>query len=317
MKKPHATRPGSPRRPVRPALRAAFAAALAGGLLATPAYALTFNVSYGSSVTNASNAATIEQAFNDAISFYQNTFTNNVTINLNVGWGYVGSTQIASGALGESSFSETTTNFSTLQGVLPSTALPLSDPTNGGSIYLSFANARVLGLLPRAYRSALDGSVGFDSTANWTFDPTQRAQSGAYDFIGVAEHEISEVLGRYSALPGQESVLDLYRYSAANTLDTTGASAYFSTDRGVTKSYYFNGNASAGDLGDWTGQSNDAFNYGIPAGTELKVSATDRQEMASLGYTLAAPVPEPAEAALMVAGLGLLGWRARRGPRGS
>ena len=316
MNKKHATRAFAPRRFGRYALRAGFAALVSAGLLVSPAYALTFNVSYDSSVTSASNATSIENAFNDAISFYQNTFTNNATINLSVGWGEVGGTTIGSGALGESSFSETTTNFSTLQGVLPSTALPVSDPTNGGSIYLSFANARVLGLLPHQYLNYSDGSVGFDSTANWTFNSTQPAQN-SYDFIGVAEHEISEVLGRFSALPGHESVLDLYRYTGNGTLDTTGTNAYFSTDRGVTAAYYFNGDATAGDLGDWTGQSNDAFNYGIPAGTELKVSATDRQAMASLGYTLAAPVPEPAEAALMVAGLGLLGWRARRVSRGS
>ncbi len=316
MKKPHATRPGSPRRPVRPALRAAFAAALAGGLLATPAYALTFNVSYGSSVTNASNATSIEQAFNDAITFYQNTFTNNITVNLSVGWGYVGSTQISSGALGASSFSEITTKFAQLQSVLPSASLPASDPTNHGSIYLSSANAKALGLVPGAY-PALDGSVGFDSTATWTFDPNQRAQQGAYDFIGVAEHEISEVLGRYSALPGHESVLDLYRYTAKGTLDTSGTSAYFSTDRGATSLVSFNGNASAGDLGDWTGQPNDAFNYGVMAGRELLVSSNDLTEMVSLGYTQAAPVPEPADTLLLLAGLGLIGWRARRVPRGS
>src|SRR5881394_3227909 len=47
-----------------------------------------------------------------------------------------------------------------------------------------------------------DGSIGFGSGFAYTFAPMNRAVGGAYDFIGTAVHEISEVLGRVAFLGG-------------------------------------------------------------------------------------------------------------------
>ena len=320
MKNEKTLRKHAPHRLPRSARRAALAAALAGSLLAGPAHALSFNLTWDASTANA--PAGFTAAFLNAIDFYQTSFTNPIIVNLSVGWGEVGGTAISNGALGESSLKEIGTSYTNVSSALSSVAapgyLPASDPTGGRTIYMSTANAKALGFnLPHPH--SLDGSVGFDSSATWTFNPSQRAQNGAYDFIGVAEHEISEVLGRYSGLDPSctsgascpESVLDLYRYTQAGTLDLSGTKAYFSQDGGQTAISTFNGNASAGDLGDWAGQTSDVFNYALTSGKELSVSAGDLQEMASLGYTLA-PVPEPGQSALMFAGLGLVGWRARR-----
>jgi hypothetical protein len=57
---------------------------------------------------------------------------------------------------------------------------------------MSISEAKALGLL--LYRGT-DGLIGLDSSAFWTFNPNARSVGGEFDFIGVAEHEISEVLG--------------------------------------------------------------------------------------------------------------------------
>lgn len=289
---------------------------IAGAFLVSPAYALTFNVTWDSSTSSAPSG--FATAFENAIAFYQNSFTNSTTINLNVGWGEVGGTQLGSNVLGASGFSEIGATFAQVGSALANgpAYLPSTDPTGGRTIYVSTANAKVLGFkgLPPG---SIGGSVGFDSTASWTFDPNNRAQTSSYDFIGVAEHEISEVLGRYSALNPSctagsschESVLDLFRYTKAGTLDLTGTSAYFSMNGGTTSINSFYGKASGGDLGDWSGQTVDSFNYAGGAGVELPVSNGDLLAMSSLGYTLAAPVPEPGQIALTLVGLGLVGWR--------
>src|SRR5512143_1388786 len=71
-------------KPSRISLMAA-AFAVASGLLANPSYALTFNVTYDSSVGSA--PAGFQSAFQNAIGFYEASFSNPITINLNVGWG--------------------------------------------------------------------------------------------------------------------------------------------------------------------------------------------------------------------------------------
>ncbi len=68
----------------------AIAVAIWFGLISTTASALTFNVTYDSSVLNAPSS--FKTAFQDAINFYQKTFNNPIAININVGWGEIAGT---------------------------------------------------------------------------------------------------------------------------------------------------------------------------------------------------------------------------------
>ena len=45
-----------------------------------------------------------------------------------------------------------------------------------------------------------DGTFFFGTNQTYTFDPDNRKVPGAFDFIGTAEHEFSEIMGRTSQL---------------------------------------------------------------------------------------------------------------------
>lgn len=307
-----------------PRVRSAVPAlALALGIFSAPvAQALTFNVSYDTSVGNAPIGFT--SAFQNAIGYFQNTFSNPININLNVGWGEVNGQSLSSGSLGGSSSHFVNYDYATVRTALSNVGapgyLPTTDPTNGRAIDVNTANAKALGLKFGSTPLSSDGGVGFDSTAAWTFDANNRAVSNAYDFIGVATHEISEVMGRSSSLVPtctggrtcSESVLDLFRYTAPSQLDLNGTNAYLSIDGGNNQLNGFNGNSSIGDLGDNTGNTTDAYNYAVVNGQRLNISAADNTELTALGYTAAAPVPIPGSFILLLSALGLTGWIARR-----
>jgi hypothetical protein len=198
---------------------------------------LVIDVTYDSSVTDldtVGNAAYDPTLYNDyvsaaqaAVQFYEDTFTNPVTLNINFGWGEVGGSTIAAGDLAESSRYTQTYNYAQVLKAVKATdttsavqsaalaTLPATDPTGGGKFSISTAESKVLGLFP-AYTGS-DGSVGLDSSAAFSWSQTDIA-SGTFDAVGALEHEISEVMGRadFAGVNNTYTLLDMFRYTAAN-----------------------------------------------------------------------------------------------------
>ncbi len=171
--------------------------------------------------------------------------------------------------------------------------MPVVDPTNGATFKLSRANRGPWDSWPAMVR-ALDGSVGFDSTASFTFDPNNRAVAGKVDFIGLAEHEISEVMGPFRSRTKWRTVGKIFanrffRYSSPDALDLVPENgAYFSINGGTTIINTFNG-TGGGDLSDWAGRLYDSYNAFLTSGVELPVSAGDITVLDVIGYDLLLP----------------------------
>jgi hypothetical protein len=273
---------------------------------AQPAGALTFNVTFDASVGAA--PAGFIPAFNDALQAYESLYSDPITINIHVGWGDVDGKPLGPGALGQSStnlqgfftYSQIRTalmnHASSADDATAVGSLGTADPTGGRPFVMANAEAKALGVMS-AVAPGVDGFVGFASQGiTWTFDPNNRAVPGAFDFIGVAEHEISEIMGRFGSAgtintgptnPPAFSPLDLFRYFAPGTRDLAPANrAYFSIDSGATVINTFNG-TGGGDLSDWLGSTVDSYNAFNGPGNKLPLSQGDITEMDVIGYTLA------------------------------
>jgi hypothetical protein len=263
---------------------------------------LIFNITFDSTVAGA--PAGFKSAIAAVVNYYASVFHDPITVTLDVGWGEVAGQSLAPGALGESETNLGVFSYSQVRAALARDAksaddtaavasLPGSDPTGGGSFVIATAEARALGLGTNA---AVDGYVGFSSSASYTFDPNNRALPGAYDFIGVAEHEISEIMGRIAllgipigSLSHTYTALDLFRYSSPSVRQLVASNAaYFSPDGGNTHLSSFN-TLSNGDAGDWAnGGGNDSYNAFIGSGVAEPVSANDLRVMDAIGWDSAA-----------------------------
>jgi hypothetical protein len=265
-------------------------------LIAPEDFSMQINFIYAADVAGA--PAAFKTALAAAASYLDALITNPVTINIQVGWGEDNGAAIPAGDLATGGPSSGIgMSYPTLKNELSSVAtsiadktmvanLSATDPTNGGTFFITAAQEKAWGLLsPTA--SEIDGTIGFSSTEPFSFNPNARAQPGTYDFIGTAEQEITHALGRFAGLqyaPGVYSPMDLVRYASPGKLELAkDLPSYFSINGGNTNLVPFDTNPY-GDPGDWaSGVLNDSFGYGYTNSTE-SVSATDVTLMDVLGY---------------------------------
>jgi hypothetical protein len=269
------------------------------------ARALTINVTYDSSVTNIGTLAQVQTAFGAAAQTIQNLYTNASTVNITV----YGPNH---GPFGDIELGESETSFTGSSGfkypqltnalrAARTTAadsnsvasLPASDPT-GGTTNIWFvprAEAKALNVLISTNSPTEDGEIGFATNVSYTFDPNNRAVADEFDFIGVAEHELTEVMGR-TTLGLNDSTnyapYDLFRFTTNGTrsFDPNASDVYFSVDNGVTALKYFNSDPD-GDIQDWASSTPpDSYDAFVTSGHELILSAADLTSVDVIGYNL-------------------------------
>jgi Ca2+-binding RTX toxin-like protein len=248
---------------------------------------MEINVTYDSSVSDA--PAGFINAVNYVVQAFETAYQTPVSVNIDVGWGEVAGNAIAPNALGENITAEspsfTYTQVATALAKDGASINPNApDPTDGGQFVMTTAEEKALGFMS-GNAINIDGYLGFSSGVNYTTDPNNRAIPGQYDLIGIAEHELSEVLGRglLAGTNGQFSPFDLFHYSAQGTLDLTGRGGYFSLDGGNSVVNTFNPTLG-GDIGDWAGATVDSFNEAVFPGEQLPLSPGDVEAMDVLGW---------------------------------
>jgi hypothetical protein len=291
------------------------------------AHALVIDPTFGIGV-----GASAQSAFNYAAGQIEALFSDPVTVNITV--------EAGSSGLGSSTTSlKGTYSYSTVRGdlIADQTAHPSADgaasvgaggslfstsaPSGASNFWLTTAQAKALGALA-ANDAASDGTFTYNSTLAYTFDPNNRAVPGAFDFIGVAEHEITEIMGRITlngatldSRTHSAMAFDLFSFTGvgAHTL-TTGASRYFSIDNGTDNLHGYNfPNGNGSDPQDWDASlANDPFNASTGSNQAHVLNATDIATLDVIGWDYVGAVPEPASKATLLAGLALVGAAALR-----
>jgi hypothetical protein len=265
---------------------------------------MQISVSFEPSVAHAPAgfAADVE----NAAQYYGSLFTNPVTVAVDIGYGEIGpqtaqqpgGNPLAPGAIGESetylagnfSYSDLRAALLAASGGLAAADLPGDPPGTFASSapLMATAEAAALGLGPS---HVFGGYIGFGDGGYFNYAPA--AVPGAYDFTGVALHEISEVLGRFSGLDleGSYTPMDLFRYAAPGVRQGgAGGPSYFSLDNGASALGSWNnattpGNDPAGDLGDWAPNAGpDAFLADTVAGTATVFTPRDLTLMNAIGW---------------------------------
>ena len=278
---------------------------------------------------------------------WSSLFSDNVTITIDVGFSDLGSGILGSTSITEYSASwanvraaltadarsaDDATAVAHLQAG-PLVALINETSANGGATYLDNNNSANNNgvLMSEAQVKALgfsiasppdDASIAFNSQYAFDYDPTNGIDPDKIDFVGVATHEIGHALGFFSSVDfrdyntglsedivnGWPSVLDLYRYSAAGTMDwTVGGTPYFSLDGGATDLARFSTGKNHGNgrqASHWIdGEGVGIMDPTASSGELLAISAMDIRAMDAVGWNLDTPEP----AGFLLAGSGLLG----------
>jgi hypothetical protein len=252
---------------------------------------MKINFSYDASVASA--PADFTAALNAVAQSAALYFTDPITINIQVGWGEVGGQPLSQGAIGESlgppsirlNYAQLKTELmqtaSSIDDVIAIKNLPASDPTGGGLFLISRAEAKAWGLLP-ANSTPIDGVIGFSTTPNWDFNPSDGISAGFFDFMGTAEHEVTHALGRVIGTQFTD-LLDLFDYSSPGHL-AGSRPGYFAIDGGKTPLNHF---STSGDSADWDGTAGVDANNAFATPSQVNpFTLTDFREMDVLGFNL-------------------------------
>jgi hypothetical protein len=308
--------------PSRVARRATRTLAVAAACAASlSAQALTIVATYDGTVS-----AQAQTAFNAVIAEFQAAFSDVVTVRVNVRFGNTGlgasSTSLqfvapSTYAQVRSALIADETAHSSVAGAASigagGSVNQLNDPFGGQQQYLyTFAQAKALGARP-ANDAASDGTITFSSAQPFSF--VNRGGPG-FDFMGVAEHELSEVMGRITlngnccGVPNAVDPYDLFNFDGVggHTLGT-GAGRYFSIDDGTTDLHGYNdaiANPNS-DSQDWdASDATDPFNAFTGQNQAHALNLVDLQTLDVIGWDLVGqsnPAPEPASVTLVLAGL--------------
>ena len=328
----------------------ALCVALVSGLpFGSPARALTIVPYFDSSITSASNASSVEFAIDTAISTIDSLYSNSGMVHIvftQASGSFVGESETADyeasystylGLLSAASAQEPTNTVLTTALANVSSG---NQPGSGGDVLFTTADAQIAlgqgpgngvtgcfnssGTYVNTCGQLYDGVITLSSSVSLNYTTTQ--VNGEYSAISGAEHEIDEILGGggqgstlneiadgLTAYDNDIGVLDLYRYSApgvASFSTSSGATAYFSVNGGVTDIVGFNQNSS-GDFADFGPNGYVQSAFGSPGTLPTYTAASPEYSMMeSIGYDGA--VPEPTSLGILGSAMaGLLAARRR------
>ncbi|HTR11954.1 MAG TPA: NF038122 family metalloprotease [Roseiarcus sp.] len=225
-------------------------------------------------------------------------YSNRMVVSVDVGYGEIGGSALGAGALGESESYGYLLSYGTVTSALHSQGYSFSasnEPTTS-QFFTTSAETKALGLI-NPLSTSPDGFVGFTKSYPLYYGTSGTPPSNQYDLYAIAEHELTEVMGRI----GMENTyqfngkatytpLDLFNYSQPGVLSLSPNGGYFSTDNGATnRGMYNNAAHNGGDIADWSSLvANDAFDAFTSPGVAGAMTSNDALEVAALGYKLSA-----------------------------
>lgn len=256
---------------------------------------LQFDLIWDPSVASAPSG--FIQAVKSAAQYLSSLFSTKEVVNVDVGYGEVDGSPLGAGALGESESYGYLTNYSTVTGALRADGYGFSasnEPKNG-QFFLTSAETKAFGLV-NPTSTTLDGYVGFSSTYPMYDGTSGSVPSNQYDLFSIAEHEITEVMGRIgiegASMYGMATYtpLDLFNFNKPGTLELSSKGGYFSTNDGSSNlGAYNNAAVNGGDITDWASSvANNSFDAFTSPGVAGAVTSNDILEVAALGYKLSA-----------------------------